>query len=291
MYLYLTFALIAFAANSVICRLALASGEIDPNSFTIIRLASGALTLTLILLCRVQFRQSTKGKSLNKGSWLGAAALFMYALGFSYAYIELDTGSGALILFGSVQVSMIAFGLYRGERFNLWQWIGLIMALFGLVYLLWPSISTPSMLGALMMMAAGLAWGVYSILGKSSKDALADTAFNFARSILFAALLLIVTLSKLHFSIYGILLAVTSGAIASGIGYAIWYSVLPKLSSMHAAVSQLSVPIIAAIGGVLLVGEALTLHLSIASTMVLGGVLVVIKLRPPSQQQESAKDE
>ncbi|WP_371195594.1 DMT family transporter [Glaciecola sp. SC05] len=289
-YFYLILALVAFAANSVLCRLALASGEIDPSGFTIVRLVSGAVTLVLILLIREKHEGRSAIKLLAKGSWLGAFALFIYALGFSYAYVQLDTGSGALVLFGSVQLSMIAFGLYKGERFNEYQWSGLLLALVGLVYLLWPSISTPSMLGAALMMLAGLAWGVYSILGKSSTDALADTACNFLRSTVFVALLLALSFSQIAFSLHGLALAVASGAFASGVGYAVWYSVLPKLTSMHAAVAQLSVPIIAGLGGVVLVNEALTLHLSLASVMVLGGVLIVIKLKSPVSQSISSEN-
>lgn len=289
-YFYLILALVAFAANSVLCRLALASGEIDPSGFTIVRLVSGAVTLILILLIREKRDGRSATKLLAKGSWLGSFALFIYALGFSYAYVQLDTGSGALVLFGSVQLSMIAFGLYKGERFNKYQWSGLLLALVGLVYLLWPSISTPSMMGAALMMLAGLAWGVYSILGKSSTDALTDTACNFLRSTVFVVLLLALTFSQLTFSLYGLALAVASGAFASGVGYAVWYSVLPKLTSMHAAVAQLSVPIIAALGGVVLVNEALTLHLSLASVMVLGGVLIVIKLKSPVSQSISSEN-
>lgn len=191
---YLMFALLAFAANSVLCRLALAPNEIDPNSFTIIRLLSGSLTLLLILFFRQRISTTLQSISKAKGSWLGAGALFTYALGFSYAYIQLDTGSGALILFGTVQLVMIGFGFYNGERFNLLQCSGLALASAGLLYLLWPNISTPSLAGALLMMLAGIAWGVYSIVGKRSTDALADTTHNFLRSSLFVAVLLLFNL-------------------------------------------------------------------------------------------------
>lgn len=278
-YVFLVAALIAFAANSVLCRLALAAGEIDPNGFTIVRLISGAITLAIILLVRQMQSTKVEKHPLAKGSWLGAVSLFIYALGFSYAYIQLDTGTGALILFGSVQLSMIAYGLYQGERFNAMQWCGMLSASFGLLYLLWPALSTPSIYGAVLMIIAGLAWGLYSIIGKTSRDALANTAFNFIRSALFAVILLLVSIPYLHFSSYGFLLAVASGSLASGLGYAMWYAVLPNLSSMHASVAQLSVPIIAALGAVILVNEPFSLHLAIASLLVLGGVLVVIKLK------------
>jgi drug/metabolite transporter (DMT)-like permease len=272
--------------------LALASGEIDPGSFTMVRLVSGAATLMLILMFRNMRRRDTTHTQTgslsvqvngSQGSWLGASTLFAYALGFSYAYIELDTGTGALILFGSVQLSMIAYGLFKGERFNIWQWFGLATAFIGLLYLLWPNISTPSFVGALLMVAAGLAWGMYSIIGRGSQDALADTAFNFLRSGAFVVGLFIgltvVTNEQLELSFYTFMLALLSGALASGMGYAIWYSVLPKLSAMNAAVAQLSVPIIAALGGLLLVNEPITLRLAIASVLVLGGVYIVMKLK------------
>jgi len=283
-FIYLILSLIAFAANSVLCRLALANGEIDPNGFTIIRLIAGAFTLVLVLLIR-QSRQSEEDKAnLAKGSWLGAFALFIYAIGFSYAYIQLGTGTGALILFGSVQFTMITYGIYKGERLNHLQWAGLVSAFAGLIYLLWPSISTPSAVGAVLMIIAGLAWGVYSILGKKSSDALADTAFNFLRSTVFALALLALSFSSIQFSAYGMILAVASGALASGLGYAIWYAVLPNLTSVTASVSQLSVPIIAAVGAIVIVSEALTWHLVTASILVLGGVLAVIKLKTPNNK-------
>ncbi|MFC4700606.1 DMT family transporter [Glaciecola siphonariae] len=284
MLAYWILALLAFAANSVLCRLALSSANIDPASFTAIRLLSGAVTLVVILLFR-QWRSSKpplvtiSEQSKNRGSWAGALSLFVYAVGFSYAYIELDTGTGALILFASVQFSMIAYGLFKGERLNLVQWCGLAAAFAGLLFLLYPTISTPTLTGALLMLCAGLAWGIYSILGKQSQDALSDTAFNFARSTLLVAILAIAAFSQANFNEYGLILAIASGALASGIGYAIWYSVLPTLSAMSAAVSQLTVPIIAALGGLIVVNEGISLRLVIASVCVLGGVFIVLKYK------------
>jgi drug/metabolite transporter (DMT)-like permease len=276
----LALAILAFAANSVICRLALANNAIDPASFTTVRILSGAVMLMLIWFIRRHNKPDSKAIAGAKGSWLGASALFVYALGFSYAYVQIDTGTGALILFGSVQISMIAFGLFKGERFSLWQWLGFSFAIIGLCYLLWPTLSTPSILGAFAMLLAGLAWGVYSLLGKSSQDALEDTAFNFFRCLVFIPLVIAFSYHHLQLSSWGLLLAVLSGALASGLGYAIWYSVLPNFSSMTAAVSQLSVPIVASIGGVFFVGELIGLRLLLASALVLGGVLLVVLAKP-----------
>lgn len=278
--LFLALAIIAFAANSVICRLALATNAIDPASFTIVRIISGIAMLMLIWFLRQRSRPDSILIASAKGSWLGASALFVYALGFSYAYVQIDTGTGALILFGSVQISMIAFGLLKGERFSFWQWIGFSFAIIGLCYLLWPTLTTPSIFGAIAMLIAGLAWGVYSLLGKGSKDALEDTAFNFFRCLVFIPVLFAFSYHHVQLSGSGLLLAVLSGALASGLGYAIWYSVLPHYSSMTAAVSQLSVPIIAAIGGLFFVDELIGLRLLLASTLVLGGVLLVLLCKP-----------
>jgi drug/metabolite transporter (DMT)-like permease len=279
-YPLLILAIIAFAANSVICRLALANNAIDPAGFTIFRILSGVTMLMFIWFFRQQRRKAVAHYATSKGSWFGAAALFAYALGFSYAYVQIDTGTGALILFGSVQLSMITFGLCKGERFSIWQWIGFSFALFGLCYLLWPTLSTPSVFAAIAMLVSGLAWGIYSLIGKGSQDALGDTAFNFARCAVFIPILLIFTYQHLQLSPHGVFLAVLSGAFASGIGYAVWYRVLPHFSSMTAAVSQLSVPVLAAIGGLLFVSETISLRLIIASSLVLGGVLLVLFFRP-----------
>jgi drug/metabolite transporter (DMT)-like permease len=277
---FLVLAIIAFAANSVICRLALANNASDPASFTIVRILSGIMMLMLLWFLRQHDRPDSRVIQSAKGSWRGASALFVYALGFSYAYVQIDTGTGALILFGSVQLSMIAFGLFKGERFSFWQWVGFSFAVIGLCYLLWPTLTTPSIFGALAMLVAGLAWGVYSLFGKGSEDALGDTAFNFFRCLVFIPVLLVFSYDHLQLSGLGFLLAVLSGAFASGLGYAIWYSVLPHFSSMTAAVCQLSVPIIAAMGGLLFVGEVIGLRLLLASILVLGGVLLVILCKP-----------
>ncbi|MCW9052396.1 MAG: DMT family transporter [Motiliproteus sp.] len=277
-------ALLAFAANSVLCRLALGSELIDAGSFTVIRLLSGAIVLGLIVL----FKQR-KNSISSHGSWKGAFYLFAYAACFSFAYRYLDTASGALILFASVQLTMLGISLLQRNRFNRYEWCGILMALSGLVYLLLPSATTPAWQGFLLMAVAGVAWGGYSLLGRGSSNPLADTCSNFVRTIPLCLPLIIWALSDLsaNFSASseGVMYAVLSGAVASGIGYSIWYTALRGLSATVASVSQLSVPIIAALGGVIFVGESLSLQLLIASVLTLGGVGLVImakKLVPPS---------
>ena len=270
---YLCLSLIAFAANSVLCRLALGSGHIDPTSFTSIRLTSGAITLAFIFwLVKTKSREA-KG---SYGSWLGAASLFVYAIAFSFAYISLGTGMGALVLFGCVQITMLVWSVLRGQKLRAGEVIGILMAFVGLVYLVIPSISSPSLYGFLLMSLAGIAWAVYSILGQGSHSPLSDTAFNFIRTLPISILLFFVFLANSQLSEIGIILAILSGAVASGIGYAIWYKVLPSLPSSVAAVSQLCVPIIAAGGGLIWMLEPVTLRFIIASSLVLGGIFIVI---------------
>ena len=271
--LFLTaLALTAFAANSVLNRLALSDGSIDAPSFTVIRLLSGAIVLVLILLLRKGNGKNTE----SKGSWASSLMLFIYAITFSLAYLSLDTATGALILFTAVQVSMILISLIKGTRLQSTEWLGLLIAFSGFVYLVFPDLGTPSVKGFILMSIAGTAWGVYTLNGRATKDALADTAYNFIRTIPFVLVLLLISFSSSHYSIYGILLAVISGSIASGIGYAIWYAALRDLSSTQAAVVQLSVPIIAAIGGVVFVSEELTLRLVISIGLILGGIFLVL---------------
>jgi len=264
-------ALIAFAANSVLCRLALGNGSIDASSFTVIRLLSGALALFIIL--------SIKGKSKgvqSKGSWAASFTLFLYAITFSYAYLSVDTGTGALLLFGSVQITMILLSLITGARLHISEWSGLIIAFTGFVYLVLPSVTTPSINGFILMTVSGISWGIYTLKGRSSKNPLMDTTYNFLRTIPFAALLAFFMMPNITYSSEGIVLAVLSGAITSGVGYTIWYIALGGLSSTQAAVIQLSVPVIAAIGGVLFVSETITYRLIISAVIVLGGILIVI---------------
>ena len=264
-------ALIAFAANSVLCRLALGEETIDAASFTVIRLLSGALVLLAILAF-----SNDKEASASRGSWSASLMLFVYAVAFSFAYISLDTGTGALILFGSVQITMILLSLVSGNRLHLSEWVGVIIAFTGFVYLVLPEVTSPSVMGFLLMIAAGIAWGMYTLKGRGSAHPLKDTAYNFLRTIPLVIILLVITIQDAHYSAAGVLLAVLSGGIASGIGYTIWYIALGGLSTTQAAVVQLSVPVIAAFGGVLFVSEAITARLTLSASMVLGGILLVV---------------
>ena len=264
-------ALIAFAANSVLCRLALGNEAIDASSFTVIRLLSG----TIVLLIIIATSRNIIGSS-EKGSWTASFMLFLYAITFSYAYISLDTGTGALILFGSVQITMILLSLISGTRLHYIEWAGVTIAFTGFVYLIMPGITAPSAIGFLLMTVAGIAWGIYTLKGHGSKNPLMDTAYNFLRTTPLVILLAITTIANVNYSSEGIFLASLSGGITSGIGYTIWYIALGGLSSTQAAVLQLSVPVIAALGGVIFVSEAITSRLTISATMVLGGILMVI---------------
>jgi len=264
--------MVAFAANSLLCRMALRDTTIDAASFTSIRIVSGAVVLWFI----VQLRRTSKR---SEGSWLSAAALFVYAAGFSFAYIKLPTGVGALLLFCAVQVTMIGYGLWSGERMSKVQVGGFLMAIGGLVTLLSPGFSAPPLANATLMLAAGVAWGVYSLRGKRFGDPTAATAGNFLRAVPFAAVLSISALSQTSLDTEGVLYAIASGGITSGIGYAIWYLALPALTATNAATVQLSVPVIAAVGGVIFLGEAITLRLVLSSVGILGGIALVVGTR------------
>jgi drug/metabolite transporter (DMT)-like permease len=265
-------AMVAFAANSVLCRLALAHTEIDAATFTSVRIVAGALTLWLILRLR------DPGGEIA-GSWPSAFALFAYAAGFSFAYISLTAATGALLLFGAVQATMIGYGLWRGERLNRQQIAGLALALAGLVGLLLPGLSAPPIGGAALMIGAGVAWGVYSLRGRGAGDPTRVTTGNFIRAVPFALIVSLIMLSHASVDGAGLIYALSSGALASGIGYAIWYTALRGLTATNAATVQLSVPVIAAIGGVVLLGESVTLRLAITSMAILGGVAMVILAR------------
>lgn len=268
---FTTFALIAFAANSVLCRLALGEASIDAASFTVIRLISGAITLTLILKMR-----SSGNSSTSKGNGLAALMLFLYAITFSFAYVSLDTATGALILFPAVQMSLVFMALRAGIRLHGTEWLGIFIALAGLVYLMLPNVTTPSFTGFILMIIAGISWSVYTIKGKGSKNPLADTAHNFSRTIPLVAVLALIAIPYVDLSIKGVILAVLSGAVASGIGYAIWYTALGGLSAVQAGVVQLFVPAIAAAGGVVFMSEVITLRLIVSAAMILGGTLIFI---------------
>ncbi len=266
------FALIAFAANSVLCRMALGEKAIDAASFTAIRLLSGALALFLILL----LKRNKKNLPQSKGNWFSACMLFLYALTFSFAYITLDTGTGALILFGSVQITMILLSLFSGNRLHIVEWAGVIMAFLGFLYLVLPGVTAPSILGFILMASAGIAWGVYTLKGRGSESPLFDTAYNFSRTIPLVLVLLALTFQNAQISLDGIWLASLSGGMTSGIGYALWYVALRGLSITQAAVLQLSVPVIAALGGVIFVAEEISLRLMLSALFILGGILVTI---------------
>jgi len=262
-------AMIAFAGNSLLCRFALKRTAIDAASFTFIRIFSGAVTLWLIVTIR-------KGTWQNAGSWASALALFAYAAAFSFAYISLSAGTGALLLFGAVQATMIIWGLRKGERLWTRQWLGLALAVSGLVALLFPGLSAPPIDGALLMICAGIAWGIYSLRGKGAGDAVSATAGNFLRAVAFATVLTLALLPWVKLDRAGLGYAVLSGAIASGLGYVIWYSALPELKAASAATVQLSVPVLAAAGGILFLSESIGLRFLLASIAVLGGIALVV---------------
>lgn len=263
-------AMLAFAANSLLCRIALAGHGMDAASFTSIRLLSGALVLWVLTRARAS-------NPAGRGSWLSALALFVYAAGFSLAYLELSAATGALLLFGAVQVSMIGHGLYRGERLAAWQWLGVAVALAGLLVLLLPGLSTPPLAAAVWMLGAGVAWGAYSVRGKTAGDPTRVSAGNFVRAVPMALALSLWQRDHLALDMAGITCAVASGALASGLGYAIWYRVLPALRASTAATVQLSVPLLAAVGGVIVLNEALSARLALAALGILGGIALVLR--------------
>ncbi len=274
--------MLAFAANSLLCRLALVEPRIDPASFGLLRLASGALVLTLIVRWRAGAGVGTAASlaaTPRVVDWWAATMLFAYVALFSFAYLSLSASVGALILFGAVQLTMIGAGLRAGERFAPIAWAGLAVAIAGLVYLVSPGLTAPSTVGAASMALAGAAWGIYSLRGRGVPDALAATASNFARAVLPALALSLVTIGYAAADGIGIALAIASGALTSGIGYVIWYSALRGLTAMRAASVQLSVPPIAALGGVLVLSEPLTSRLVVASAAILGGIAVVLLVR------------
>ena len=262
-------AMIAFAGNSLLCRAALKQTSIDAASFTFIRIFSGAAALWLIMKMR--------GAAWKEaGNWSSTLALFAYAAAFSFAYNSLSAGTGALLLFGAVQATMILWGFRRGERLHTIQIVGLLVAVTGLVVLLLPGLSAPPLSGSILMLGAGVAWGIYSLRGKGEKNPVSSTAGNFLRAVPLAAIVSIMLLPWARLDRAGIGYAVISGAIASGLGYVIWYTALSGLKAASAATVQLSVPVLAATGGILLLGEPITFRYLIASIAVLGGVALVI---------------
>lgn len=265
------FSLIAFAANSVFCRLALKTGDIDPDSFTTIRLLGGALALLPLCL------RPTLSRSPS-GTWRGGLFLFVYAYLFSLAYVQLDTGVGALILFGAVQITMFALGMRAGEKFQIRVVLGMLVAFSGLMVLLAPGGSAPPLISALLMAVAGIAWGCYSVLGKRSESPTRDSAGNFLRSLPLVAVVTAIGLSQasLHITPTGVLYAAASGVLASGAGYVVWYAVVKRLRAQTAATLQLSVPVLASVAGVILLNEPLSARMVIASLIVLGGIALAL---------------
>ena len=266
-----TLSMLAFAGNSLLCRLALQQSHLDAGSFTSIRLVSGALVLWWVA-------RKFRGDQNGAGNWPSALALFIYAAAFSFAYVRLPTATGALLLFGAVQATMISYGLWKGERLQPLQRVGLALALSGLLGLLLPGISAPPLAGSVLMLGAGVAWGVYSLRGKGAGDPTRVTAGNFLRAapIAIALSLLMLGLQRVTLDAAGIGYALASGALTSGLGYAIWYTAVPALKATTAATVQLSVPVLAALGGIVFLGEAVTLRLGLASLAILGGIALVV---------------
>lgn len=267
---YTAFALIAFAANSVLCRIALNRGTIDAASFSTIRLTAGAATLLLVSLW------TPRGTSPAKSSWISAGMLFLYAVPFSFAYTRLSTGTGALILFGCVQMTMMIAAVLAGERPHTLQWSGLALALAGLVCLVLPGLEAPSFTGAALMALAGFSWGVYSLRGRSAVNPLAQTTNNFVRAVPMVLAVSLFARPQFHVQRPGALLAVASGALASAIGYVVWYAALRGLTATRAAAVQLLVPILAALCGVIFLAEAVSVRLVLSTFMVLGGIALAL---------------
>ena len=260
-------ALVGFAANSLLCRAALGAGSIDAASFTAIRIASGAAILFVL----------ARGRVVGNGSWSSSASLFGYAAAFSFAYLRLTTATGALILFACVQATMIGWGIVRGHRPTPLEWLGLAIAASGLVVLTLPGLAAPDPIGAALMAGAGICWGVYSLRGRGATRPLAATADNFVRALPLAALLAAtIPFAGGDVSTRGVLLAVGSGAIASGVGYSLWYLALPALAPARAAILQLTVPVLAATGGAVVLGEAVSVRLAGAAAAILGGVAIAL---------------
>jgi len=261
--------MLAFAGNSILCRLALKLGTIDPASFTTVRIVSGAATLWLIA-------RATRRTRKGKGNWISALALFIYAAGFSFAYTQLSAATGALLLFGAVQASMIGYGIWAGERLRPVQTAGLALAIAGLAALLLPGLSAPPLSASCLMLGAGIAWAIYSLRGRGAGDPTRVTAGNFLRAVPIAVALSVLMNDSISLDGSGYWYAVLSGAVTSGIGYSIWYTALPALKATTAATVQLSVPVFATVGGILFLGESLTIRVAGASVAILGGIALVI---------------
>ncbi len=264
--------MLAFAGNSLLCRVALKETGIDASSFTSIRLISGSAMLLLVV-------KISRGKLEYSGNWRSAFALFAYAAGFSFAYVTLPAATGALLLFGAVQSTMIGHALWKGDYLQKAQILGLFIAICGLIGMFFPGLSMPPLLGSLLMLCAGIAWGIYSLRGRGSGDPTTVSAGNFLRAVCLAIVLSILTIEHISLDNEGVGYAILSGAVASGLGYAVWYTVVPALKATNAATVQLSVPVIAALGGVLFLGESITLRLALASLAIVGGIALVILVK------------
>ena len=275
-FLLTCIAMTAFAGNSLLCRWALKDTCIDPASFTSIRIMSGALALWIVFKLRNRMYPPHFVQSPMKGNYPSALALFTYAIAFSYAYVNLSAGTGALLLFASVQLTMIVYGLYNGERLSMPQVLGLVIATTGVVWLLLPNVSAPHLTDSLLMLTAGVAWAIYSLRGKKATDAISVTTGNFVLANIFTAGFSMLLTEKMRMDITGIVLAATSGAITSGVGYVIWYAALKRLKITSAAIVQLSVPIIAAVGGAIFLNDVITLRLLIASVTTITGIGLVL---------------
>ena len=280
---YTTLTMIAFASNSILCRMALKETAIDAASFTSVRLLSAALVLWLLMSWQKQ-------APLRHGSWSSALALFIYAVALSYAYRTVNTGAGALMLFGAVQITMIVAGFIAGERMRLWQSVGFIAAVMGLAILVSPGIEAPSLFDSFLMLASGAAWGFYSLFGRGQPNPAAATAGNFLRAAPMTVALSLITLPWLQLDPHGMFYAILSGAITSALGYILWYRVLQQMSAMTASTVQLSAPLIATMGGIILMGEAITRDLVIASLLILGGIWLVLHSAGRARQIKSTPE-
>ncbi len=281
-------AMLAFATNSILARLALSNNDIDPLAFTGIRLVSGAMVLMLIVFVRQ--KPGERPGFAAMGTWSGALSLLAYAAAFSIAYVIVGAGPGALILFASVQISMVAWAVIKGDKPAVPEWLGMGIAIVALVYLVSPGLTAPPLHGAVLMTVAGISWGAYSLVGRGSTSPLADTAGNFIRCMPIGAVLVIAGVLYFRPSAAGLACAIASGAVASGLGYIIWYGVLPRLTRTTAAVVQLTVPAIAALGGVAFIGEALSGRLLIAMAGIIGGVSLALLAAERRRRRSAALD-
>ncbi|HEX8109812.1 MAG TPA: DMT family transporter [Kofleriaceae bacterium] len=280
-----TATMIAFAANSLLSRAALRGGAIDAMSFTAIRLLSG----TLVLVAITQARRSAADTGRH-GSWSAAIALGGYAIAFSLAYLRLGAGAGALLLFGTTQLTMITGGLVRGERPSLRQWVGLAVAAVGMVVINLPSLDAPPPSGAALMIAAGVGWGLYSLSGRGAKRPIRATAGNFVRCLPFTAAFGVIAIAATaEVTTRGVVLAAVCGTLTTGLGYCVWYAVLPSLGAARGAIVQLSVPVIAAVGAIVLLHESLGLHLAIGGAIILGGLALALWQRRPVPAAAAAR--